>query len=159
MLITTQMTRRPEDEAERHRRRLRDLGDHQRATVHVRRQVAGDEELLHHQRVANGQRLVEPEVVAHRAQRLLVGVPSGDARGGVDARRGEEDEERHHADREEDEDHRQEAADGEAQHQSPPPRSLARGSRASRTPSPSTFSARTVTAIATPGAIATRGRV
>jgi hypothetical protein len=37
-------------------------------------------------------------------------------------------------------------------------RTLARGSSASRTPSPSTFSARTVSTIMIPGAIATSGR-
>jgi len=38
-------------------------------------------------------------------------------------------------------------------------RTFARGSRASRTPSPSTFSDRTVSTIMIPGAIATHGRV
>ncbi len=40
-----------------------------------------------------------------------------------------------------------------------PTRSLARGSSASRTPSPNTFRASTVTTIMIPGAIATQGRV
>ena len=38
-------------------------------------------------------------------------------------------------------------------------RTFARGSSASRTPSPSTFSASTVSTIITPGTIATNGRV
>ena len=38
-------------------------------------------------------------------------------------------------------------------------RTVARGSRASRTPSPRTFSDRTVSTIMIPGAIATQGRV
>ena len=42
---------------------------------------------------------------------------------------------------------------------SSPMRSFARGSRASRIPSPSTFSERTVRTIMIPGAIATHGRV
>ena len=41
----------------------------------------------------------------------------------------------------------------------PSTRSLARGSRASRMPSPSTFRASTVSTIMIPGAIATHGRV
>ena len=50
------------------------------------------------------------------------------------------------------------APDDEGEHQ-PSTRSLARGSRASLTPSPSTFSASTVSTIMMPGAIATHGRV
>ena len=82
----------------------------------------------------------------------------GDPRCRIDAGRGEEDHEHEHADREHHEHHRDEPAGDEAQHQCAT-RSFARGSSASRTPSPSTFSASTVRAIASPGASATAGRV
>src|SRR5471032_162322 len=150
--------RRSENERERDGSRLRHLRDNLRTTIHEGRQITGDEQLLHHQRVLDGQWLVEPEVLAHQAQRLLIGVSPRDAGGRVDSGRREEDEERQNTDREEHEHHRHEPPGGEAKHQSNP-RSFARGSRESRTPSPSTFSASTVTAIAMPGAMATAGRV
>src|SRR5581483_4549046 len=105
-------------------------------------------------------RRVQAEVVPDGGERALVGVPARDARGGVDAGCREEDQEREHADREQHEHHRDEAAGDEAKHgYVSVDRSFARGSSASRTPSPSTFSARTVSAIAIPGARATAGRV
>ena len=88
-----------------------------------------------------------------------VGVAAGDPGGGVDAGRGEEDQVDQHADREHHEDHREEPADEERGHGAFPARSRARGSSASRRPSPKTFSVSTVSTIATPGAMATAGRV
>ena len=157
MLKTTQITAAPKHERERHRGRLHDLRDHlaPRFTNEVRSRVTKSFFIIS---VLDRHRPVEPEVLAHLPQRLLVGVAAGDPRGRVDAGRGEEDQEHEHADREQDEHHRDEPAEDEAQHQAPI-RSFARGSSASRTPSPSTFSASTVSAIAIPGASATAGRV
>ena len=104
-----------------------------------------------------GSGLSRPKSLRTAAQRRLVGVPAGDPRRRIDARRGEEDQEHEHADREHHEHHRDEPAREEEQHQCAT-RSFARGSSASRTPSPSTFSASTVRAIAIPGASATAGR-
>ena len=106
-----------------------------------------------------GSGLSSPKSLRTACERLLVGVASGDAGGRVDARGREEDQEDEHADREEHEHRRDEPPGDEAQHQPTPIRSFARGSSASRMPSPRTFSASTVSAIAMPGAIATAGRV
>ena len=78
---------------------------------------------------------------------------------GSDAGRGEEDQEHEDADAEHDEQHLAEAADDGAEHQRQPSRILARGSSASRTPSPRMLSASTVITMAMPGASATIGRV
>ena len=92
-------------------------------------------------------------------QRLLVGVASGDARRGVDARRREEDEERQHADREEHEHHRDEPADDEAQHQSPPRELGARIERVAHAVAEHVQREHGDARSRCPGAIATTGRV
>ena len=56
---------------------MRHLRDHLLAAIDIRRQIARDEQLLHHDRVANEDRLVEPEVFAHCLQRRLIGIAAG----------------------------------------------------------------------------------
>ena len=100
-----------------------------------------------------GQRAVEPELVLHGGERRRGGVAAGDARRRVDARGREEDHVRQQADREQHEDHRDRDGGRRRRTSAAHDRSLARGSRASRSPSPNTFRVSTTSTIAMPGAI------
>ena len=144
MLPTTQRTAAPKTSDRVIGRRLHHLRDHLLAAIDEGSQIAGDEEPLHHQRVLHRQRLIEAEARAHGGQHLRRGVAPGDARGGIGAGRGEEDQEDEDADAEHHEEHLGQAADEGVSISRQPIRSLARGSSASRTPSPSTLSASTV---------------
>ncbi len=102
----------------------------------------------------------KPKSWRNRRKNLRRGIAAGDPRRGIGAGGPEEDQE-DDADPEHHEDHLEQAANERVQHrgtQSPPIRSLERGSSASRTPSPNTFKVSTVTAMAMPGASATIGR-
>ena len=153
---------RADHEGERHGRGVGDLRDDLHAAIDERREVAAPEQLLHHDSVLHGHRPVETEVVPDLLERLRIGIASGDARRRVDAGYGEEDREHDHAQREHNDKRRQQSADDERDHSPPacrPNLSRARGSSASRMPSPSTFTQSTVATIASPGAMATQGRV
>ncbi len=121
-------------------------------------EVLRDEEVLHHQPVLDGQRLVQPESVPHGGERGGGGAAAGDAGGGVGTWRGEENEKHQNADGEKYENHFRQAAQQDQKNHFCT-RIFARGSKASRTPSPKKFSATTVSMIARPGAMATAGRV
>ena len=110
------------------------------------------------QRVLDRHRPVEAEVVAHRLQRLLVGVAPGDARRRVDAGRGEEDQEDEHADREQHEHHRDQPRGDEAQHQALASVLRARVERVADAVAEH-VQRKHGDAIAIPGASATAGRV
>ena len=66
---------------------------HPLATVDEGGEVLGNEQPVHHQRILHRQRAVEAEIVPDLRERFLRGIAPGDARGGVGARRREEDEE------------------------------------------------------------------
>ena len=104
-------------------------------------------------------RLIEAEALAHGFENFGRGIAPGDASGRVGAGRREEDQEHQHADAEHHEGHLAKAAKQGVDHQPRPILILERGSSASRRPSPSTLSARTVMTMAIPGASATSGRV
>ncbi len=101
---------RAEDERERDGHGFRDGRNHKLAAVDEAREVAGDEQTLHQERVLDGERLVEAELVAHLRQDLGRGVLAGDARRRVGAGCGEEDQEHQHADAEHHEGHLRQAA-------------------------------------------------
>ena len=160
MAPTTHKIAAPATSESVHRCRLDDLGDHLLSAIDEGGEIAGHEQAVHEERVLHRERAIEPEAVAHRRERLRRGVAAGDPGRRVGAGRGEEDQENEDADPKHHEGHLQEAAKEGGDHRGGQPiRTLARGSSASRTPSPRTLRAKTVTAMAMPGARATIGRV
>ena len=148
---------RAEHERERDRRRVGDLRDDLRAAIDERGQVAGDEELLHHHRVLDGQRPVEAEVVAHRAS--VSGAALRPAMRAAGSTPGVAKKIRNTSTLMPNitKSIATQPADDEGDHAASPTRSLARGSSASRTPSPRTLRQSTVSTMAMPGASATHG--
>ena len=110
---TTQMHGRPEDERQCGRSRRDDLGNHRLALVRVRHQVAGDEELLHHDDVPDRNGLSRPNWCLISVRACGDGFRPAICAGRVDARRLEEDQEHEHRDHEHHQQRPQQAADDE----------------------------------------------
>src|SRR6185312_15220040 len=140
-------------ERERHRQALLDLIDDVRLVgvgLQLRR-----EQLLQQVPPLDDERLVEPEAVADRPDVPRSRDLAGDPLCGVAARDDDEDQVDDEADREQHEHHPEDPPDDVGAHLDPPPHQcsiliLARGSRASRRPSPKTLIASTVIMIAMP---------
>src|SRR5204862_1622583 len=137
-------------QALRHRRedvsgvRVRDEPDPEHAVGHVP--------------VLDVERPVEAPRVADVGDVLVIGILACDPYGGVAARHDDEDDERDERHGDADEDRPEDPPDEERHHQCSI-FTFARGSSASRRPSPKMFSDSTVMTIARPGASASAGRV
>src|SRR5207249_767883 len=122
----------------------------------VSRSEAGDG-FLHHLRVLHIERLVEAPLLADVRDVGREGVLARHSLGRVAARDEDEHDEDEQADHEQDGDHPEQPADDEGGQCSI--LTFARGSRASRRPSPKMFSESTVSTIARPGISASHGAV
>ena len=86
------------DQREGDRHRLQHCGDDLLAAVHEGGEILRDEEVLHHQRILHRQGRSRPKLWRTAASVCGRGAAAGDARGGVGAGRGEEDQEHQDAD-------------------------------------------------------------
>ncbi len=148
--------RRADAQRERRGHAVPDLLDDV-AVLRVGRQLAG-EDLLHHRQVLHHQGFVESEIRADAGDQRRIGVLARDPCRRVRVRDDVEDQEHDHRDREQHRDHAEKAPGDESGHQCSS-RIFARGSSASRRPSPNTFSDNTVAMIIRPGTIVRCGAV
>src|SRR5262249_28112523 len=116
------------------------------------------ERLLHHLVVLDVERPVEAPVVTDVGDVLVGRGAAGHTHRRVAARDDDEDQEDQEAHGDQHDDHADEASDDERGHQCSI-RTFARGSSASRKPSPKMFSESTVSTIAAPGATVSHGAV
>src|SRR5436190_5573792 len=114
--------------------------------------------LFHHVHVLHVERLVEAPGLADVLDVLVVGGPARDAHRRISAGNDDEDQEDEEADDQQHEHHSEQASDREREHQCSI-LTFARGSSASRRPSPKMFSERTVRTIARPGTTVSHGAV
>ena len=110
-------------------------------------------------RYCTTKRLVEPEIGADPGDQRRVGVLPGDSRGRVGIGDDVEDQEHDHRDREQHRGHAEQAPGDESGHCQCSSLIFARGSKASRRPSPNTLSDNTVATIIKPGTTVRCGAV
>ena len=151
--------RRADHQRQRHRNRVEHRRHDFPAAIDEGGQIAGDEDLLHHDEILHVERLIEAKALAHRLEHFRArhcGPAMREA--GIGARRREEDQEHQHADAEHHKEHLSEALQQGEKHQPPPQPDLgARIKRVAQAVAQHIERQHATATMAMPGASATHG--